>query len=85
MVALLNSRSTVKRTKTEEHAAVFAGRQGGCSEYDVEMPTPRFVVRSFEIYCHFDGNVSATFMGSPSLKGDFYNIIQSAEKIGAIK
>ena len=79
------SGSTLKRTKTAERPAAFAGRQGACSEYDIELVDPRLVFKSFEIYCHFDGNVSATFMGSPKREDDFYNIIRGAKPLGAKK
>ncbi|HEY5028187.1 MAG TPA: hypothetical protein VIK39_07240 [Candidatus Angelobacter sp.] len=84
LVALLpKSSSTIKRTKIGERAATFAGRQGKCVEYNTQLIAPGLVIKSYEIYCRFNGDVSARFMGSPKIKDNFYNIIQTAEPLGA--
>ena len=69
----------IDRIREGERAAVFAGRQGKCVEYRTEVAQPR--LRGFEIVCGFEGEVSAQFLGSPTLKSDFYRIIQSAEPV----
>lgn len=86
LVALLpKGSSTIKRKKIGERAATFAGRQGKCVEYHTQLIDPRLVIKSYEIYCRFNGDVSARFMGSPTVKDNFYNIIQTAEPLGAKK
>ena len=69
----------IDRVREGDHPAVFAGRQGKCVEYRTEVAQHR--LQGIEIVCGFEGQVSVQFLGSPSLKGDFYHIIQSAKEV----
>jgi len=73
--------SGITEARVGERAVSLAGRQGTCTEYNVTMAKLR--IDSYEIDCQFSGNVSAMLMGSPRLKNDFYDIIQSAQPLEA--
>ena len=71
--------SSVKRSQVGEHATVFAGHQGRCHEYNVNIIEAH--INAYEIHCWFSGDVETMFVGSPKLRDDFYNIIQTAEPL----
>lgn len=75
----------VTRARVGERDATFAGRQGRCVEYSTRFTlSPRltgYEMNEFQILCGFGPDVSATFMGSPKLKNDFYSIVESAQPL----
>ena len=68
-----------QNVKLAERSATFAGRKGRCIEYGVEIVELR--QKGTDIDCRFEGDVSAHFIGSSSLRDDFYKIIQTAEPV----
>jgi hypothetical protein len=75
----------VTKKKVGERTATFAGRSGTCVEYVPEIGDPRIndFIREHdmrEIDCRFD-DVAVMLIGTANLKGDFYNIIQTAEPV----
>jgi hypothetical protein len=72
-------KTQVQRVKLAERSVTFAGRQGICVEYSAEIVELR--LRSSEIDCRFDGDVSVQYIGSSNLRDDVYNIIQTAEPV----
>lgn len=75
----------ISRMRVGERTAMFAGKQGKCIEYNTRASLPEplkgYAMTGFEIQCRFGDDVSASLMGSPTLKNDFYNIIQTAKLI----
>jgi hypothetical protein len=71
--------SPVNRSRVGEQATVFAGHPGRCLEYNLKMVDLH--IDAYEIHCWFSGDVETMFLGSPRLRDDFYNIIQTAEPL----
>jgi hypothetical protein len=71
-------KSPLQIVKVAERPAVFAGRPGKCIEYSAEVGE---LALGTEIDCGFEGDVSAQYIGSSNLRDDFYNIIQTADRV----
>jgi hypothetical protein len=70
--------------KIEERSASLAGRPGSCVEYITETSnntSGKALLRDFNIRCVFGNNLGAEFLGSPKLKGDFYEMLRTAENL----
>lgn len=86
MAMLPNASPSLKRKKVGEQPAVFAGRLGNCIESipEVEQAGLQELFKKADmrdIECSFGDDGEAMFIGWGNLKGDFYDIIQTAEPV----